>query len=85
MNSFEYRESPLRQNHKRPRETTDPLESNSSLLDGGSYQVNKMRLIERIHYVDRNSSIFGSINETSFNREAIDNKIDIESEKRVLA
>lgn len=74
VNSFEYRDSPLRQNLKRPRETTDPLESNNSLLDGGCFQVNKMRLIERIHYIDRNSSIFGSINETSFNREAVDNK-----------
>ena len=89
LNFFEYRDSPLR-TFKRERDTTDPFyakENRINSFDSEHSQLHKVRLIERVTYINQQVSSFGTCNETSFFRdyfESADNRFDEETERLQL-
>jgi hypothetical protein len=76
-NYFEYRDLPFKVGMKRDRETTDPFQTagDKNIFDLEHSQQHKVRLVERVTYIQQNASIFGQSNENSFLRDYLDNAV----------
>jgi hypothetical protein len=81
---FEYRDLPFKVGMKRDREMVDAFRNQ---WDSEHSHDHKVRLVERVTYISQSAAAFNCANETSFQRDYLDNadaRFDEETERQSL-